>query len=255
MEIKRIDILGVGIDALNISTAVKYINLWALRKEKRVVICRDSRGLVYCKDDPFFYKLHKDADLITPDGVPLVWLLRWFGAKNVERVCGPDLMHAVCAETENTPLSHFFYGSTDDTVEKLVGNLKLKYPSLNVAGYHAPPFRDLTPSEDQEHCELINNSKADILWVGLGCPKQEYWIGEHAEIISSTIIISVGAAFDWVAGTVPRAPLFIQFSGFEWLFRLLVEPARLWRRTFIDNRRFLVLIIVESIKKLNLQNN
>jgi N-acetylglucosaminyldiphosphoundecaprenol N-acetyl-beta-D-mannosaminyltransferase len=179
--------------------------------------------------------------MVVPDGMPLVWLSRLAGHRETGRVCGPDLMVALCGRAEAAAYSHFFYGGAPGIAEKLAANLTHLFPGLKVAGCHSPPYRPLTATEDKEIIRSIDQSKADIVWVGLSTPKQEKWMAAHVGRLRAPVLLGVGAAFDFHAGMVRRAPVWMQRAGLEWLFRLLSEPRRLWRRYLVMAPKFIFL--------------
>ena len=183
------------------------------------------------------------ADFNFPDGMPLVWLGRRAKKDEVERVCGPDFMPAFCKQTAQLGYRHFFYGGAPGTAEAVIAALQRETPDLEVAGYYCPPFRPLTPEEDKEVCARINASCADLVWVCLGCPRQEQWIAHHSGKLDAPVLLAVGAAFDFTAGRAKRAPTFIRDHGLEWLHRLVKDPRRLWRRYLIYNVFFLYLLL------------
>ena len=188
-------------------------------------------------DDPEFQHIVNSADRVTPDGVPIVWALRLLGIENATRVYGPSLMPIVCGLARERGLSVGFYGGSTAVVDELVRRIWQRFPGLNVSFAFAPPFRPLSAEEDRKVIEGIEDSKTDILFVGLGCPKQERWIAEHRKSLSC-VMVGVGAAFDFHAGRKAQAPAWMQVSGLEWLFRLCCEPRRLWRRYLYHNPRF-----------------
>ena len=177
------------------------------------------------------------------DGMPVVWWCRHFGNAQASRVCGPDLLEAMCALGARKGHRHYFYGGTPEVLEKLVARLRSRFPGLIIAGYQAPPFRPLTEEEDNADVAAINAAEPDYVWVGLGMPKQEKWMLSHLGRIEAAALLGVGAAFDFHAGTKPRAPLWMQRSGFEWLFRLITEPRRLARRYLVDNSIFMAHVL------------
>jgi N-acetylglucosaminyldiphosphoundecaprenol N-acetyl-beta-D-mannosaminyltransferase len=195
-----------------------------------------------------FRKIVNNANLVTPDGMPLVATLRILGLKRQTRVYGPTLMKYICEATARAGLSIGFYGSTSDTLKALVQNLKDLFPKIKVGYTYNPPFRPLTLSEDLEIIKKINASKIKILFVGLGCPKQERWMAAHHTRIKA-VMIGVGAAFDFYAGTKRQAPEWMMQIGLEWLFRLLQEPKRLWKRYLIGNPLFLYLALKQLLKE------
>ncbi len=224
------NIMGVGISAINMELALETISGWIAERKAEYIICRDVHGLILCQKDNELRRMHNDAGLVTPDGMPLVWLLRKAGYAHVSRVYGPDLMLALARKTG---YRHYFYGGAPGIPERLANVLKRKFPSIDIAGTYSPPFRSLSAEEDEEASALIRESQPDIVWVGLGTPKQERWMASHVNRLNGAVLIGVGAAFDFHAGTIKQAPRWLQRSGFEWLFRLIVEPRRLWRRYFI----------------------
>jgi N-acetylglucosaminyldiphosphoundecaprenol N-acetyl-beta-D-mannosaminyltransferase len=187
------------------------------------------------------------ADLCVPDGMPLVWIGRSRGYPLKRRVYGPDLLLEFCRETNTKGYRHFFYGGGPDVPEALAAKLKAQFPLLEVAGVYSPPFRPLTPEEDARAVELINRSAADVLWVGLGCPKQEYWMYEHRDQLRVPVLVGVGQAFDVHAGRLRQAPVWMREHGLEWLFRLMSEPRRLWKRYLIYNSQFIFSELLELL--------
>ncbi len=181
------------------------------------------------------------ADIAATDGMPLVWALRSFGAKNQRRVYGPDLMLAVCGQATRLQHRVFLYGGRADTLAELRSRLKARFPALQIVDSYAPPFRPLTPEEDQACTDRILAADADLVFVGIGAPKQERWMTEHRARLPGVVMLGVGAAFDFHAGSVRQAPRWMQRCGLEWWFRLCAEPKRLWRRYLVVNPLFLVL--------------
>jgi N-acetylglucosaminyldiphosphoundecaprenol N-acetyl-beta-D-mannosaminyltransferase len=184
--------------------------------------------------------IHNAAGLVTPDGMPLVWLGRFMGAR-IDRVYGPDLMLAVCESSVEKRYSHFLYGGAPNVPEKLAQELTDRFPGLRIAGTYSPPFRELTAEEDRRAVEMINASGAQIVWVGISTPKQERWMFSHVRSLKVPVMIGVGAAFDIHAGLKPQAPPWMRRSGLEWLFRLGTEPRRLWKRYAVNNPMFMAL--------------
>jgi N-acetylglucosaminyldiphosphoundecaprenol N-acetyl-beta-D-mannosaminyltransferase len=186
--------------------------------------------------------------------MPLVWLLRKAGYSHVDRVYGPDLLLALA---RRGGYRHYFYGGAPGVPEQLVSNLKSKFPSIDVAGIYSPPFRSLSAKEDETASALIRSSQPDIVWVGLGTPKQERWMASHVNRLKGAVLIGVGAAFDFHAGTIKQAPRWIHRSGFEWLFRLVIEPRRLWRRYFTVIPLFILHASLQAtgLKKYSFSEN
>jgi N-acetylglucosaminyldiphosphoundecaprenol N-acetyl-beta-D-mannosaminyltransferase len=191
-------------------------------------------------------QIHNTAGMVTPDGMPLVWLSRMKGFPHAERVCGPDLMPACCERSVARGHRHFFYGAAPGVPELLAARLQARFPGLIVAGCLSPPFGALAPAEDAEIVSRINASDPDIVWVGLSTPKQERWMADHIGLLSARVLIGVGAAFDFHAGLKRRAPRWMQRSGLEWAFRVYTEPRRLWRRYLINNPLFVWRIMQQE---------
>lgn len=189
-------------------------------------------------DDPTLREAVNAANLVTPDGMPLVWGLRLMGINDAERVYGPTFAPIICQRAADLGLPVGFYGGTDEVLGKMIDRLKHQIPALKVAYSFSPPFRPLTPDEDAEVVNGINRSDARILFVGLGCPKQERWMAEHKGRVKA-VMVGVGAAFDFIAGAKAQAPKWMQNMGLEWLFRLTSEPKRLWMRYLYHNPRFI----------------
>lgn len=240
-------ILGSFINAISWQESVQTLLHWAKGRQSRYVCICNVHVVVTAKQNSQFCQVVNEADMATPDGMPLAWVLRRMGFQQQERINGPDLMWRVCGQAAEMGLSIFLYGSTPDTLGRLRERLKASFPQLAVAGIYSPPFRRLSDEEDREIINLINNSGAHIMFVGLGCPKQEFWMSAHRGKIQA-VMIGVGAAFDYHAGTVKRAPLWMQRSGLEWLFRLISEPRRLWKRYLVTNSLFLVYLGCGLIK-------
>jgi len=182
------------------------------------------------------------SDIATPDGVPLVWALRWTANLDQGRVYGPDLMRRALTDDDRQHWRHFLYGSTDETLTALVNAIADMAPDAQIVGQIAPPFRPLTEAEHEEYLATIRASGADVVWVGLGMPKQELWMNSVKEQLPGVALVGVGAAFDFLAGNVKEAPLWMQRAALEWLYRLLMEPRRLWRRYIWNNPAFEFLL-------------
>lgn len=185
---------------------------------------------------------------VAPDGMPLVWAGKLFCKSEIERCSGPDMMAELLRASEGKGLSHFFYGSTDETLNRLHLKIKEKYPDLVIKGMYAPPFRPMTSEEDKEVIKMINTMKPDYLWVGLGAPRQEIWMYEHKPYLHCGVQLGVGAAFDFLSESKKRAPVWMQKTGFEWLYRFLQEPRRLGKRYLVTNFLFLIKLISKGVK-------
>jgi N-acetylglucosaminyldiphosphoundecaprenol N-acetyl-beta-D-mannosaminyltransferase len=236
---RTFDVLGCRIDALSGREAVARIADWASRCESRTVGICNAHVTVTTARDSAFQSALANADMVTPDGAPVAWMLRRLGARGQSRVSGPDLMLDYCAHAASIGEPMYFYGATDDILEALDLRLRERFPGLVVAGKWSPPFRPLTPEEDEVAVRRINESGARVVWVGLGCPKQELWMAEHRGRVQA-VMIGVGAAFAFHAGVSKRAPLWMRERGLEWLHRLASEPRRLWRRYLVTNTLFVL---------------
>ncbi len=240
---RRVDVLGVGVSAVSLEGAVEVIDQWVRNREPHYVCVTGVHGVMESQRDEQLRLIHNCSGLTTPDGMPMVWAARYAGAGNVTRVYGPDLLLAVCQRASERGWSCYFYGGGDGTAELLASRLLGRFPKLRVTGTHTPPFRPLTPDEDELVSAEIDESGADIVWVGLSTPKQERWMAAHSARLDAPVLIGVGAAFDIHAGTLRQAPPWLQRSGLEWAYRLCREPRRLWRRYLNNNPRFVLKIL------------
>lgn len=240
-SLKRCRILGVDICVTDIQHAVKYI-ISNIRELSGHYICLcNVHTAVTAHDDADYLDTENRAALVLPDGRPIAGEQRRRGFAEAERVAGPDLMTAMFAATADGSMRHYFYGSSPDTVRALEASLRQKYPQLSIAGMYSPPFRPLSSDEDAAAVDRINAVSPDIVWIGLGAPKQEKWMAAHEGRIHG-VMIGVGAGFDFHAGTIKRAPLWMQKSGLEWFYRLTQDPAHLFKRYLYTNTRYVRLI-------------
>lgn len=239
-------ILEAFIDALTWDEAIGRITRWAAAHESRYVCICNVHSVVTTTQDIEFKIAVNNADMSTPDGAPVAWALRRLGFAAQERINGPDLMLRYLEQAERLGQSVFFYGSTEATLGRLRTALAAKFPQLRIAGTYSPPFRPLTKQEDEDAIALINASGANVVFVGLGCPKQEIWMSEHRGRIHA-VMIGVGAAFDYHSGMMRRAPLWWQQHGLEWLYRLGSEPRRLFKRYMVTNTLFVIGLIRQFI--------
>jgi N-acetylglucosaminyldiphosphoundecaprenol N-acetyl-beta-D-mannosaminyltransferase len=237
---KRVNVLGVGISVLNLHSALDAIAV-AVRERRKGYICVTGvHGVMEAQDDESFKKILNESFLCTPDGMPMVWAGKHAGHREIRRVYGPDLMLDVCAWSETSGAKHFFYGGADGVAELLAQKLKEKFPKLQVVGTFTPPFRALNGIEVSGLQKIISEAKPDIFWVGLSTPKQEKFMAEFLPKLDATLMVGVGAAFDFHSGRVKQAPRWMQRSGLEWLFRLGSEPRRLAKRYFRNNPLFVL---------------
>ncbi len=226
----RARIMGVNVSAITMADALRTVEDWIGRRACNYVCITGVHGVIESQSDPRLLAIHERAGMATPDGMPLVWMARKLGHGQTERVYGPDLMLRLTELSVEKGYRQYYFGGAPGLAERLRERLIARFPGLAVAGTFSPPFRPATVEEDEDVVRMINDAKPDIVWVGLSTPKQEYWMAEHLGRIEAPVMIGVGAAFDFLAGTKRQAPAWMQKRGLEWLFRLLSEPRRLWRR-------------------------
>jgi N-acetylglucosaminyldiphosphoundecaprenol N-acetyl-beta-D-mannosaminyltransferase len=245
---RRCNVLGVGISAVNMDLAVSRIHSWIERREHHYVCITGVHGVMESQRDADLKRIHNDAGMVTPDGMPMVWANKLSGNSHVSRVYGPDLMLEVCKQGVAKNHKHFFYGGGDGVAELLKQKLIEKVPGVQIVGTYTPPFRPLTAEEDQAVIDMIRSSGADIVWVGLSTPKQERWMSSHIGRVSAPVMVGVGAAFDFHAGLKSQAPYWMQRSGTEWLYRLITEPKRLWKRYLTNNPLFVLSYLMQVLR-------
>ncbi len=236
---RLLPVLGVPIDAITGAAAIQRISGWARARQSRVVCVCNVHSVVTAAHEPAFMRTLAGADMATPDGAPVAWMLRRQGAAGQRRLSGPDLMLDYCARAAAGGESIFLYGSSQETLARLQARLHAQWPTLRIAGAVSPPFRALSNDEDEAIVSQINGSGAGTVWVSLGCPKQEQWMAAHRGRVRA-VMVGVGAAFDFHAGTLARAPEWMRAHGLEWLHRLASEPGRLWRRYLVTNTAFVI---------------
>lgn len=245
---KVISVIGAPIDQVTWEDAVQRLAWWGDKHESRVVCICNAHSVVTARQDDDFNQVLKHADMSTPDGAPVAWMIKKVSGEPQDRINGPDLMLKYCEHAQKIGQSIYLYGGQESTLNILVEVLKSKYPNLKIAGYLSPPFRDLTVDEKAKIVKDINGSGAHTVWVGLGCPKQEKWMHEHKGKVNA-VMVGVGAAFDYHAGTIKRAPKWMQNSGLEWFHRLCSEPKRLWKRYLVTNTLFIIYAAKQLFSK------
>jgi N-acetylglucosaminyldiphosphoundecaprenol N-acetyl-beta-D-mannosaminyltransferase len=248
-SLKYFDVLGVRFAAVQIEDVIREMEEWiSTDRRTHCISVSNVHSVIESQNNPGFMRVLNTSDLNVPDGMPIIWMGRSQGHRLPRRVYGPDLFMEFCLETQDMPYRHFFYGAAPEVLELLVENFKKQFPGIKVAGFYAPPFRPLTEEEDLEVIEIINDAAPDVLWVGLGCPKQEFWISAHRESIHVPVIAGIGQAFNIYAGQTRQAPKWLREHGLEWLFRLILEPRRLWRRYLIGNLKFIFGLFRHSLR-------
>lgn len=239
---EEVTVLATRVNALTLDAAVARIARWVDAAQPAVVCFTNAHSLVTAHRDAHLARALADANLCLPDGAPVAWMAARLLGRPQPRVPGPDLMEAYLSDAARRGEPVFLYGGSPQGLQALQSRLAQACPGLVIAGACSPPFRPLTPEEDDEITRCINDSGAKTVWVGLGCPKQELWMHEHRSKVRA-VMLGVGAAFDFHAGTVARAPAWMHGAGLEWLHRLSREPRRLWRRYLVTNSLFIGLAL------------
>lgn len=238
----KYDVIGVGVSATNYDEVEELVTTAAHERRPAVVSFFSVHSVVTASRDPELRDVVNKFDIVASDGQPVRWALNWlYGVGLTERVYGPETMLRVCRRAAAEGIAIYLYGSTPDVLARLEKNLTEKFTGLRIAGVESPPFRDLTPEEEDEVVARINGSGAGIVFIGLGCPKQDWFAGRFRDRLQA-VLMCVGAAFDFHAGTLPQAPPAMQKRGLEWLYRLIQEPRRLWRRYLLLNPLYLALL-------------
>lgn len=233
-------LLGIRIAATDMADAVKTVRQWVADGEPgRMVTFTTVHMVVESLNHPEFASVLARMDRNFPDGMPVVWAGRRAGKARMGRICGPEFMPAFCAASCGDGTRHFFYGGADGVAQRVADELTVRHPGMQVAGVYSPRFGEIPPEEDEQIIQMINRTQPDVIWVCLGCPKQEFWMASHRHRLNAKVLLSVGLAFDIVAGSKKRAPRAMRIAGLEWLYRLCQEPKRLWRRYTVYNTKFI----------------
>ncbi|RMF02676.1 MAG: glycosyltransferase [Chloroflexi bacterium] len=241
----RANILGVGIHPITMKETVARLSGWIDARQRCYVSACTVHTVMECRRSPAMRHAVNGAGLAVPDGMPLVWLARRLSGVDVSRVYGPDLLLEMCARSVTAGYSHYFYGGAPGVAAALAQTMQQKFPGLRVAGHYSPPYRPAHTPEEPAVIEQINTAAPDIIWVGLGTPKQDLWMADHRAALDAPVLAGVGAAFDFFTGRVAQAPRWMQRSGLEWLFRLSQEPRRLWYRYLVYNPLFVALVALQ----------
>jgi N-acetylglucosaminyldiphosphoundecaprenol N-acetyl-beta-D-mannosaminyltransferase len=243
----RENILGIGVSAVDTLCVLATIDECIRRGAQTYVCVTGVHGIMEGWRSTQIRRIHNEAGMVTPDGMPLAWLLRFTGHSEARQVCGPELLPALFVAGQENGYRHFLYGANEATLLRLQVRLREAAPHAIIAGAHAPPYRDLTTEEDAAVTSKINDCRPDIVWVGLSTPKQEMWMAAHRRLLNAPVMIGVGAAFDINAGLRRRAPRLLQKTGFEWAYRLAQEPTRLAGRYLRNNPLFLGMITLQMM--------
>jgi len=248
-------VLDVKINELTLKKTIEVMKSWIAGNTKDYVVLTGAHGIIEMQSDEELRKINNNAGLVTPDGMPEVWLGKLKGFKNIEKVYAPEIMEETFKISVQNNIKHFFYGGKDGVAIKLKKVLEEKYHGIQIVGTYYPPFRPLTIEEKNDIIQMINESQADIVWCGLGCPKQEKWMAEFRPLLTASVLIGVGAGFDFIAGEKPLAPYWITRSGFEWFYRIFSDPKRLFKRYGKVVPKFIYLNILEIINGNFFKNN
>lgn len=249
---KRFDVIGCNISRTTFAGAIRAVTDLAVSGEGGYVCFTNVHAAVMARQDSDFWTVLENSFMTMPDGKPLSWVAKVKGIKGVEQVSGPDFLPALMASDSVPHLRHYFYGGKQEMLEQLITGLRNRFPKTKVVGWESPPFRELSPEEDEMVMQRIRQSSANVVWIGLGAPKQELWMAAHAERLKPAVLMGIGAAFDFHAGYVERAPGWIRSIGLEWLHRLSQEPERLWKRYLVTNTLFVFYLFKGLFRRLPL---
>ena len=248
-KVPAIRILDTRVDMVQMPDVMALMSHWIETEPHRLhhIVNTGMHGIMEAHKDPAFAVVLDSADLLAPDGVLAILVARIHGYRIKKRETGPELLWRFTQSASRKGYKYFFYGDTEETLELLSAKLTTEFPEIHIVGCQSPPFRDLTPEEDAAMVDSINQAMPDVLWVGLGMPKQEQWIFEHRQVLNVPVVVGAGASFKFISGTVRRAPALVCNLGFEWLWRLVQEPQRVWRRVIIDAPQFIALVLLQLI--------
>lgn len=242
----RINVLGVGVSAINLSRAAEILIDAARSQVRGYVTVTGVHGIVEAQDSRELKQIFNHSFLTTPDGMPMSWIGWMQGQSQMDRVYGPDLMLEIMRQTNGTGIRHFFFGGNVGVAEELKRAMEKRFPQVSICGTYTPPFRPLNEREKAALLAMWENQQPHLIWVGLSTPKQEYFMAEYVKLAPPAIFIGVGAAYDFHTGRVRQAPRWMQRASLEWFFRLTQEPRRLWKRYFFTNPRFLWLMLLQA---------
>jgi N-acetylglucosaminyldiphosphoundecaprenol N-acetyl-beta-D-mannosaminyltransferase len=244
---ERFDVLGVGVHALDPEHFLALLDAAIRRRRKGYVCFAPVHGIMEARRDSELADAYRNAMLVTPDGMPVVWVGRALGEKSMRRVAGPEAMLAVMGDLRFRNCRHLLCGGEEGLAEELKNSLLARFPSLRIVGAITPPFRPMTVDEEHEFIETVHRARPDIVWVGLGAPKQEKFMHRFLPLLDTTLMLGVGAAFLMHTGRIADSPQWVKSAGLQWFHRLLQEPRRLWRRYLLDNPRFVIFIALQLL--------
>jgi len=250
IQSRRTYVRDVPLDLVDYERAITTLDSWRRKGLRKYACFINPHSVQLCQSDPDMMAAMRNSGLVLADGVGMIWAARILGQSDLGRVAGPTFMLRFCQWGIAQGYRHFFYGGQNGVSERLAERLRMMFPGLHVAGTYSPPFRKLNGSERREVVEMINRSNADVLWVGLGAPKQEKWMLHHCGLIDVPIMLGVGAAFDFHSGNVPWAPSLVRRMGLEWAYRLAQNPLRMWRRN-LNNVLFLGGVVRQAMRNGN----
>jgi len=252
VQISSVNILGTKISIVNMRSVLKELEneIKAKQSQAQMVCVPNVHSVIIATKDQEFRKILNSAPMAVPDGMPLVWVSRFLGKRIPERVSGPDILYAFSKIAAKKGYSFFFMGAAAGTADKMAKELKREHPFLKVVGTYSPPYGKFSREENRRIIEMVNKAKPDVLWVAMTAPKQEKWIWMNKMALKIPVAVGVGAAFDFLSGNVRRAPVWIQKAGLEWLWRLIQEPKRLWKRYLVDDMKFFWLVFKQKLNQI-----
>lgn len=245
--VQRVNVLGVGISAVDPQRALDFMSGWIRARERHYVCVCAVHIVMECQQDTQLRAVVNRASLAVPDGMPLVWVARLAGQRQVQRCYGPDLMLSFCAHAAERGYTNYLLGGAKGQPELLAERLRRRFPGLSIVGTRATPVRPLAPSENDDVVDEINRIGPDVVWVGMGTPIQERWMAANRSRVTAPVLVGVGAAFDMHSGKVHQAPVWMKRAGLEWAFRLTQEPRRLWRRYLLGNPQFIARLVGQGL--------
>lgn len=248
---KKVDISGVSIDNISFGEAIEIIELLIKRGKGSYIVTPNVDHIVKLQKDIEFKQIYEEATLVLADGTPILWTAKLLGTPIKEKISGSDLFPKLCEIAAVKGYRLFFLGGREGAALKSAEILKYKYPNIQIVGVYSPPFGfENDKQENEKIAKMIKNRKPDILFVGLGAPKQEKWIYKNKDEYQAPVSIGIGVSFEFMSGMLKRAPKWMQYSGLEWFWRFVMEPKRLWKRYLVDDLRFFLIVIKQRLKTL-----